>query len=207
MVSIWFRYGLLGFGRFSGLPIPPCAPHGTHHSPPYYRDAAATEKVTYPSRMGRPIVRLPRQRWPAATRPLSNCYANTYLSFNAFPRVELEGAWPIPSAAKASKLLLFSIIGRRDSIPACLVPQIALEPGGDHAKCNAVAHGGYWRLWEARTQLLLRSYRTLQGCTGPHHAICKPLSRREAAPTGAFIPPPLAQSSQPPLLRLALFKL
>ncbi len=46
MVWLWFRYGLWGFCRVPASPFPRCIPHSAHHSPPYYRDAAAPEKVT-----------------------------------------------------------------------------------------------------------------------------------------------------------------
>ena len=37
---------MLGFFRLPSFPFPLYTPHGAHHGPPYYRDAAAPERVT-----------------------------------------------------------------------------------------------------------------------------------------------------------------
>jgi hypothetical protein len=44
--SLWFRYGLRGFCGLPASPVPRCLPQAAHHSPPYYRDAAAPRTVT-----------------------------------------------------------------------------------------------------------------------------------------------------------------
>ena len=44
--SLGLRYGLRGFCGFPASSVPRCLPQAAHHSPPYYRDAAAFEQVT-----------------------------------------------------------------------------------------------------------------------------------------------------------------
>ena len=36
----------MGFCRLPAFSVPRCFPHSAHHSPPYFKDAAAPEKVT-----------------------------------------------------------------------------------------------------------------------------------------------------------------